>query len=64
MGIVVLPMAIMARIPQMKVRRLLDYLSFYSTAVSPLAIRAEGFLEQIRFFTRLILNADETDLLA
>lgn len=27
------------------------------------AIRAEGFLEQIRFFTRLILNADETDLL-
>jgi len=63
MGIVVLPMAIMARIPQMKVRRLLD-LSIYSTAVSPLAIRAEGFLEQIRFFTRLILNADETDLLA
>jgi Gly-Xaa carboxypeptidase len=28
-----------------------------------LAIKAEGFLEQIRFFTRLILNADETDLL-
>lgn len=27
------------------------------------AIKAEGFLEQIRFFTRLILNADETDLL-
>lgn len=27
------------------------------------AIRAEGFLEQIRFFTRLILNADETNLL-
>ncbi|KAG2125028.1 hypothetical protein DEU56DRAFT_825962 [Suillus clintonianus] len=27
------------------------------------AIRAEGFLEQIRFFTRLILNVDETDLL-
>lgn len=27
------------------------------------AMRAEGFLEQIRFFTRLILNADETDLL-
>ncbi|KAG1786028.1 carboxypeptidase S [Suillus plorans] len=27
------------------------------------AIRAEGFLEQIRFFTRLILNADETHLL-
>ncbi|KAF9219764.1 carboxypeptidase S [Gyrodon lividus] len=27
------------------------------------AIRAEGFLEQIRFFTRLILNADQTDLL-
>ncbi|KAH7926427.1 carboxypeptidase S [Leucogyrophana mollusca] len=27
------------------------------------AIRGEGFLEQIRFFTRLILNADETDLL-
>ncbi|KAH0836413.1 hypothetical protein J3R83DRAFT_8014 [Lanmaoa asiatica] len=27
------------------------------------AIRAEGFLEQIRFFTRLILNADQSDLL-
>jgi len=27
------------------------------------AIRAEGFLEQIRFFTRLILNSDSTDLL-
>lgn len=27
------------------------------------AIRAEGFLEVIRFFTILILNADETDLL-
>ncbi|KIJ65156.1 hypothetical protein HYDPIDRAFT_39784 [Hydnomerulius pinastri MD-312] len=27
------------------------------------AIRAEGFLEQIRFFTRIILNADQTDLL-
>ncbi|KAG1860316.1 hypothetical protein DFJ58DRAFT_779286 [Suillus subalutaceus] len=27
------------------------------------AMRAEGFLEQIRFFTRLILNADETNLL-
>ncbi|KAH7913034.1 hypothetical protein BJ138DRAFT_1146880 [Hygrophoropsis aurantiaca] len=26
------------------------------------AIRGEGFLEQIRFFTRLILNADETNL--
>ncbi|KIJ20621.1 Merops: M20.UNA [Paxillus involutus ATCC 200175] len=27
------------------------------------AIRAEGFLEQIRFFSRIILNADRTDLL-
>jgi len=27
------------------------------------AMRAEGFLEQIRFFTRLILNADSSDLL-
>ncbi|KAG9309489.1 hypothetical protein JVU11DRAFT_10460 [Chiua virens] len=27
------------------------------------AIRAEGFLEQIRFFTRLILNADQSDFL-
>ncbi|KAF8141978.1 hypothetical protein EV363DRAFT_1425979 [Boletus edulis] len=27
------------------------------------AIRAEGFLEQIRFLTRLILNADQSDLL-
>jgi Gly-Xaa carboxypeptidase len=47
----------------MKVRRLPDYVLFYSIRVLPLAIRAEGFLEQIRFFTRLILNADETDLL-
>ena len=29
----------------------------------PTAIRAEGFLEQIRFFTRLILNADQSELL-
>ncbi|KAH7885806.1 hypothetical protein F5I97DRAFT_1808549 [Phlebopus sp. FC_14] len=27
------------------------------------AIRAQGFLEQIRFFTRLILNADQSDSL-
>ncbi|KAF8141984.1 hypothetical protein EV363DRAFT_41098 [Boletus edulis] len=27
------------------------------------AIRGEGFLEQIRFFSRLILNADQSDLL-
>ncbi|KAI0314592.1 hypothetical protein OF83DRAFT_435980 [Amylostereum chailletii] len=27
------------------------------------AIKAEGFLEMVRFFTRLILNADETPLL-
>ncbi|KAA1468962.1 carboxypeptidase S [Dentipellis sp. KUC8613] len=27
------------------------------------AIKAEGYLEMIRFFTRLILNADETELL-
>ena len=29
-----------------------------------IAIRGEGFLEVIRFATRLILNADETELLA
>ncbi|OBZ66877.1 hypothetical protein A0H81_13183 [Grifola frondosa] len=27
------------------------------------AIRAEGFVEVIRFFTRIILNADETEWL-
>ncbi len=27
------------------------------------AIRAEGFLEMIRFFSQLILNSDQTDLL-
>ena len=31
--------------------------------VSTLAIRAEGFLEKVRFYSRLILNADETHLL-
>jgi len=63
MATVVPLMAIMAHIPQMKVRRLPDYVSLYLIAMFPLAIRAEGFLEQIRFFTRLILNADETNLL-
>lgn len=33
------------------------------TSVPLPAIRAEGFLEVIRFFTTLILNADETHLL-
>lgn len=40
-------------------------LLFLDPSHSPVgtAIRAEGFLEQIRFFTRLIVNADQTDLL-
>lgn len=36
----------------------------YSCAACVTAVRAEGFLEQIRFITRLILNADQSDLLA
>ena len=35
-----------------------DGLHFLATA-----IRAEGFLEKVRFYSRLILNADETNLL-
>ena len=38
--------------------------NFYGLPLSiVLAVRAEGFLEMIRFFTVLILNADETILL-
>ena len=63
MVIGVLPMLIMEHTPSTKVGASLLVLGWITHCTGTTAIRAEGFLEQIRFFTRLILNVDQSDSL-
>ena len=54
----------MALTPPMKVKFYADHsVCANFTRLNLIALKADGFLEMIRFHSRLILNADEADVL-